>query len=142
MYNISIYCFSSEVGDWSARIWADDIHDSSIFWVNSGTEPLNDGCWSPTRPSMFFLARNDGWVEGWDIIDKQSGPVVAKEVHSGPTHCLAPHSGGSLLCVGCHDGGIALLQLSRDLTECTKVNLIIICILLLFSNTNLLYYAG
>ena len=26
------------VGDWSARIWADDITESSLFWANSGTD--------------------------------------------------------------------------------------------------------
>ena len=51
------------VGDWSAKVWADDISDSSIFWVNSGTEKLTAGCWSPTKPSLFFLSRMDGFVE-------------------------------------------------------------------------------
>ena len=28
--------------------------------VNSGLEQLTDGCWSPTRPSLFFTTRMDG----------------------------------------------------------------------------------
>ena len=30
--------------------------------VNSGLEQLTDGCWSPTRPSLFFTTRMDGKV--------------------------------------------------------------------------------
>ena len=26
------------VGDWSARVWSEDISESCLFWVNSGTE--------------------------------------------------------------------------------------------------------
>ena len=38
--------------------------------------------------------RSDGWLEAWDIILKQSGPVSRREVGSGPLHCLAMHQGG------------------------------------------------
>ena len=37
------------VGDWCARIWSEDIKESSIMWTSSYTENLTDGCWSPTR---------------------------------------------------------------------------------------------
>ena len=75
------------VGDWCARIWSEDIKESSIMWTrysiiafyqriyffanlpisnkvfifdycfSSYTENLTDGCWSPTRPSVFFTTR-------------------------------------------------------------------------------------
>ena len=45
------------VGDWCARIWSEDIKESAIMWTSSYTENLTDGCWSPTRPSVFFTAR-------------------------------------------------------------------------------------
>ena len=46
------------------------------------------------------LPRSDGWLEAWDIILKQSGPVSRREVGSGPLHCLAMHQGGDHLCLG------------------------------------------
>ena len=41
----------------SARVWADDVMDSSLIYINTGTELLNDGCWSTARPSLFFLCK-------------------------------------------------------------------------------------
>ena len=26
------------IGDWSARVWSEDINESCLLWVNSGTE--------------------------------------------------------------------------------------------------------
>ena len=31
------------VGDWCARIWSEDIKESSIMWTSSYTENLTDG---------------------------------------------------------------------------------------------------
>ena len=41
---------------------------------------LTDGCWSPTRPSLFFTSRTDGWMEAWDIIENQRTPVLTHKV--------------------------------------------------------------
>ena len=78
-----------QVGDWSARVWADDVLGSSLITINTGTEILTgntadtqwaecdviptDGCWSRSRPSVIFLSRSDGWLEAWDIILEQAG---------------------------------------------------------------------
>ena len=62
------------VGDWSAKVWSEDIKGSPIMWTrkiqrkiklipshqfyfSSYTERLTDGCWSPSRPSVFFVTR-------------------------------------------------------------------------------------
>ena len=37
---------------------------------------LSSGCWSPIRPSVFFTTKMDGTLDVWDIIHKQSDPVL------------------------------------------------------------------
>ena len=97
---------------------------------------LTDGCWSPTRPSVFFTTRTDGWMEAWDIIENQRTPVMTHkvevssanhlviwkqfQVHEGPAHCITPHSEGFLLCIGGDSGEVSLLQLSSSLVDVTK----------------------
>ena len=44
----------------SARVWADDVMESSLLTINTGIELLNDGCWSSARPSLFFLCKYEG----------------------------------------------------------------------------------
>ena len=109
------------IGDWSARVWSEDITESCLLWVNSGSEALTDGCWSPTRPSLFFTTRMDGFIEAWDIIETQRAPIMAHKVHEGPAHCLSSHPEGFLMCVGGDAGDVSLLELSSSLVEVTKV---------------------
>lgn len=40
------------VGDWAARIWAEDCKESAIMWTSYHKAMLTDGAWSPTRYLM------------------------------------------------------------------------------------------
>ena len=81
------------VGDWCARIWSEDIKESAIMWTSSYTENLTDGCWSPTRPSVFFTARQDGVLDAWDILYQQSKPVLSfkADIKTYPIYYLPFH---------------------------------------------------
>ena len=83
---------------------------------------LTDGCWSPTRPSLFFTTRNDGWMEAWDIIENQKSPVLTHKVQEGPVHCMSAHPEGFLLCIGGDKGEVSMIQLSSGLVEVNKVD--------------------
>ena len=93
------------VGDWCARIWSEDIKESAIMWTRWGsdimyyvllslltidlssyTENLTDGCWSPTRPSVFFTARQDGVLDAWDILYQQKAPILSIKVRRSIRH--------------------------------------------------------
>ena len=41
---------------------------------------LTDGCWSPIRPSVFFITKMDGTMDVWDIIFKQNDPTLSLQV--------------------------------------------------------------
>lgn len=49
---------------------------------------LMDACWSPVRPSVFFTVKTDGVLDVWDIMFKQSDPMLSLKVllvsHSVP----------------------------------------------------------
>ena len=38
------------------------------------------GCWSPTRPSVFFTTRRDGRLDCWDILYQQRAPLLSVKV--------------------------------------------------------------
>lgn len=54
------------VGDWSAKIWFDDVK-SPIINTRYHNAYLSDGCFSPTRMGVFFITRRDGWLDVWDL---------------------------------------------------------------------------
>ena len=91
---------------------------------------LTDGCWSPTRPSLFFTSRTDGWLEGWDIIENQRSPVMTHKVHQGAAHCVSPHPEGFLVCSGGDSGDLAMIQLSSSLVEVTKAEKVTVATML------------
>ena len=41
---------------------------------------LTDGCWSPTRPGVFFTTSMEGIVNVWDLCFKQTAPTLMIQV--------------------------------------------------------------
>lgn len=72
------------IGDWSARIWSEDMRDEPIMWTPYNKSGLTDGCWSPVRPAVFFTTRLSGNLEVWDLVFKQKEPALnIKVIHFG-----------------------------------------------------------
>ena len=41
---------------------------------------LTDGCWSPTKLSVFLTTRMDGVLDVWDILQQQREPCLSIKV--------------------------------------------------------------
>jgi len=78
---------------------------------------LTDGCWSPTRPSVFFTTRMDGCLDAWDILYQQRAPLLSIKVSDDALHTLKVHEGGCLVATGCEGGNVALLELAEGLAS-------------------------
>eukprot|EP00049_Salpingoeca_infusionum_P018565 m.357810 g.357810 ORF g.357810 m.357810 type:complete len:572 (+) comp17943_c0_seq1:313-2028(+) len=104
------------VGDWTARIWSEDIRESAIMWTKYHDCRLTSGTWSLTRPGVSFTGRGDGIVDVWDYLHKQTEPVLSVQISkSSPTTCLESEVSGSIVACGCKDGSVSLVQLSDSL---------------------------
>ncbi|CAL8102283.1 unnamed protein product [Calicophoron daubneyi] len=101
------------IGDWTARIWSEDIRDSCIMWTAHHENRLSDGCWSPVRPAVFFSTRLDGSLDVWDVIFKQKEPTLSIQVCDEPLHCLRIQEQGRLIATGSHSGVCTVLELSE-----------------------------
>ncbi|KAG9337234.1 hypothetical protein JZ751_029519 [Albula glossodonta] len=73
------------VADWTARIWSEDIKESSIMWTKYHMAYLTDGCWSPVRPSVFFTVKMDGTLDVWDFLFKQNDPTLSLKMFERET---------------------------------------------------------
>jgi len=105
------------VGDWTARIWSEDLRDSSIMWTKFHQSYLTDGCWSPVRPAVFFTTRMDGCLDVWDYMFKQNDPTLSLQVCDEALNCLKIQDQGSLIACGSHSGNVTLLELSQSLSQ-------------------------
>jgi len=110
--------FFMTVGDWSAKIWTEDLK-SPIMATKYHSAYITSGCWSPTRAGVFFVARTDGVVDIWDYFYRQNDMAYSHKVGE---HGLASisvqgnaQSGGRLVAVGDVGGTVSLLELCESL---------------------------
>ena len=104
------------MGDWKAQIWSEDVK-TPIMSTRYSSHYLTDGCWSPTRPSVFFTSKMDGSVDIWDYIFKQNEPTLSIQVANAPIHSVKAQEHGKLVAASARDGSTAILELSDGLSK-------------------------
>jgi dynein intermediate chain 2 len=77
---------------------------------------LTDGCWSPTRPGVFFTTKMDGTLDIWDYFFKQNDPTFSLQVTDIPLHTLRVEDKGRLIATGAADGSTTLFEICSGLS--------------------------
>lgn len=108
------------VGDCTARIWSEDINETSIMSTKNHMTYLLDGCWSPVRPSVFFTVKMDGTLDVWDILFKQKDPTLSLKVCDEALYSIRVQNKESLVCCGSQLGTVKLLRMSPSLFRLKK----------------------
>ena len=67
------------VGDWTARIWSEDLK-TPIMTTKYHSSYLTAGCWSPTRQGVFFVTRQDGVLDIWDYFYRQNDVALSHKL--------------------------------------------------------------
>jgi len=107
------------VGDWSAKIWMEDLK-TPIMSTRYDASYLTDGCWSPTRPGVFFTTKQNGLLDVWDLYHKQNEAVYQAKIADCALSSIKVHQGGSLVAVGAEDGSTTVLEISSSLADLQK----------------------
>lgn len=128
------------VGDWNARIWSEDCKESAVMWTKYCSVELTgkifwwcdlwtfkfiirahlDGCWSPTKSSLFYLSRTDGILEAWDLLQQQSEPILSMKICDDSIKCVKPHESGRMIACGSSKGHVYLVEVSDNMAFCAK----------------------
>jgi dynein intermediate chain 2 len=104
------------VGDWSAKLWMEDLR-SPIISTPFDSAYLTAAQWSPTRPGVFFTSKRDGTIDVWDMYAKQNEPTFTQKISDLPLSSLKIHGGGRQVAVGDSGGTVTIVQLSKGLSE-------------------------
>eukprot|EP00752_Nemacystus_decipiens_P011332 g10069.t1 len=106
------------VGDWTARIWAEDLK-TPIMTTKYHSAYLTSGCFSPTRAGVFFVTRMDGVVDIWDYFYRQNEVAYSHKVGDAPLSSISVQGnvqvGGKLVAVGDVNGTVSLLEVCESL---------------------------
>ncbi|GMI17612.1 hypothetical protein TrLO_g4434 [Triparma laevis f. longispina] len=112
--------FFMTVGDWTARIWVEDLK-TPIMTTKYHSSYLTSGCWSPTRAGVFYVTRMDGVVDIWDYFYRQNEVAYSHKVGDNPLSTISVQgtmqSGGRLVAVGDVKGTVSLLEVCDSLAS-------------------------
>lgn len=117
------------VGGWSFAIWKHGVTFGPIFKSAVHECKLTSGHWSPTRPGVFFIGRNDGNVDVWDLLDKSHEPFLTQNVTPVALISVIPHSITSkqqLLAAGDEVGTLHIMEVPWTLRHSPQNELNII----------------
>lgn len=106
------------VGDWSAKIWQEET-PTPIYSTTYHQTHLTGGCFSPTRQSVFYLIRDDGWLDCYDFIYRHNEVAYSHRVSEHALSCvtICPESSKceSMLAIGDEVGNINILRVGDSL---------------------------
>ena len=102
------------VGDWSAKIWTEELK-SPIMQTRYHSSYLTDGCWSNTRPGLFFLSRIDGFLDVWDFYYRQNECAYSQKISDSPLTSISVQS--NMIAIGDAEGTVSIMKLSSNLHE-------------------------
>lgn len=94
-------------------IWREDYLISPILW-RYNDKMLTHLKWSQTRPAVFYITRNDGVFEAWDIIEKDNEASFHEVLGGGIMTHIAEHRPkvpSKYLGVGDYNSSFRLLRL-------------------------------
>jgi dynein intermediate chain 2 len=103
------------IGDWTARIWMEDLK-TSIMTTKYHSSYLTGGGWSPTRPGVFYTIKMDGSMDVWDYFYKQNDPTLTVQVTDQGLSAMNVDVTGRHIGVGAVDGSVTLLEVCDGLS--------------------------
>lgn len=105
-------------------MWCEEGVFNPIMQTRYHQAYLTDGCWSPTRPGVFFLTRMDGFLDVWDFFYRQNEIAYSQKVSDAVLTSIKVQN--QIAAIGDSDGTVSLLRLSRALTEPGKDEKVIV----------------
>ncbi|XP_042368184.1 dynein axonemal intermediate chain 3 [Plectropomus leopardus] len=78
-------------GNWNFAIWKEGVMDGPIILSPSSEQVCTAGCWSLSRPAVFFIAKEDGSIEEWNLLEQTSEPFqVHAHITNAKITCIKP----------------------------------------------------
>ncbi|XP_037964958.2 dynein intermediate chain 3, ciliary [Plutella xylostella] len=103
-------------GDWTARVWSEEVHAAPIIQFPPFRKQLLDAAWAPLRLSSFMLTCANGYFYYWDLLRKYHEPVTSYKVTEHELTNIAPHEEGKFVAAADSNGSVYLLELSDCMT--------------------------
>ncbi|KAI4497873.1 hypothetical protein M0802_006989 [Mischocyttarus mexicanus] len=98
------------VGEAATRIWAEDTREGSLITIRGQRYSPTKACWNKTRHSVFYIIKENGQLEVYDMLESVEKPIVELHLSEVGLTAMAAHENGYLLAVGDKNGNIYLTR--------------------------------
>ncbi|KAM9839431.1 dynein axonemal intermediate chain 3-like [Aulostomus maculatus] len=111
---------TSQSGSCNFAIWKEGIMDGPIVLSSSCELHGTAGCWSMSRPAVFFIGKEDGSVEVWNLLEKTNEPAqVYTHISNAKITCIKDwtvFSKQHFLAIGDDLGRVHVFEISKELS--------------------------
>ncbi|CAK1596202.1 unnamed protein product [Parnassius mnemosyne] len=102
-------------GDWSVKIWNEDLSFSPILSNTNHLNLISDVAWAPNRFSSYMTVSSDGKLRYWDLLRKHHTPIATLPISKKSLLKMNIHEEGKLVAMGDFDGVLYITALSDSL---------------------------
>nr|XP_048309620.1 dynein axonemal intermediate chain 3 [Myodes glareolus] len=68
------------IGGWNVAIWKEEVITGPLLQTCCAPKRYTAGHWSLTRPGVFYIGREDGYVDIWDLLEKTHEPAQSQNI--------------------------------------------------------------
>ncbi|XP_072505013.1 dynein axonemal intermediate chain 3 isoform X2 [Notamacropus eugenii] len=68
------------IGGWNVAIWKEGVPQGPLLQTCCSTKKYTAGHWSLTRPGVFFVGKEDGYIDIWDLLEKTHEPSQTQNI--------------------------------------------------------------
>lgn len=68
------------IGGWNVAIWKEEVMTGPLLQTCCAPKRYTAGHWSLTRPGVFYIGREDGYIEIWDLLEKTHEPAQSQNI--------------------------------------------------------------
>ncbi|MBN3297136.1 WDR63 protein, partial [Amia calva] len=102
------------VGGWTFAIWKEGVMIGPLMHSACSQKKCTVGNWSLSRPGVFFIGKEDGSIEVWDLMEKSHEPSQIQNITTASITCIKPwivSSKQHLLAVSDELGTLHILEI-------------------------------
>uniref|UniRef100_A0A8D0HL51 Dynein axonemal intermediate chain 3 n=1 Tax=Sphenodon punctatus TaxID=8508 RepID=A0A8D0HL51_SPHPU len=108
------------VGGWNFAIWKEGVTSGPLLQSCCSAKRYTIGHWSLSRAGVFFIGREDGNIDIWDLLEKTHEPSQTQNISISLITCIKPWIASSkqhFLAVSDNLGTLHVLDISWTLSH-------------------------
>ncbi|XP_019481953.1 PREDICTED: WD repeat-containing protein 63 [Hipposideros armiger] len=108
------------IGGWNMAIWKEGVMTGPLLQSCCVPKRYTAGHWSLTRPSVFYIGREDGYIDIWDLLEKTHEPAQSQNICITMITSIKPWAFSAkqqFIAVGDYYGTLHILEIPWTLSR-------------------------